>query len=261
MAPEHDPDAPVVPVAARGRRKEKGAFFRTLATPAAPLFDLMATIDIVDGHKLPAHGSFVVTPNHYTNIDPVVVGRVLWALGRVPRFLAKASLFRVPVFGRMMHAMGHIPVERAGRTHDNDPLAAGRALAATGGGVIVYPEGTLTRDPDLWPMKGKSGAVRLALAADVPLIPMAHWGSQQLMGRYSSKLRPFPRKRITVVIGDPVDLSAYRGRALDQASITAATALVMQSITELVERLRGEEAPAERWNPAANDQKETGRFE
>jgi 1-acyl-sn-glycerol-3-phosphate acyltransferase len=103
--------------------------------------------------------------------------------------------------------------------------------------------------------------VRLALAADVPLIPMAHWGSQQLMGRYSSKLRPFPRKRITVVIGDPVDLSAYRGRALDQASITAATALVMQSITELVERLRGEEAPAERWNPAANDQKETGRFE
>jgi 1-acyl-sn-glycerol-3-phosphate acyltransferase len=256
-----DPDAPVVPVPARRRRREKGAFFRVLATPAAPLFDLMARIDIVDGDKLPAEGAFVLTPNHYTNIDPVVVGRVMWSLGRVPRFLAKASLFRVPVFGRLMHAMGHIPVERAGRTHDHDPLAAGRLLVARGGGVIVYPEGTLTRDPDLWPMKGKSGAVRLALAAGVPLIPMAHWGSQHLMGRYSSRLHPFPRKRITVVIGDPVDLSAYRDRPLDQASVTAATALVMDAVTELVERLRDEKAPAERWNPAKNHQKETGRFE
>lgn len=256
-----DPDAPIVSVPARGRRKEAGAFFRALATPAAPLFDLMAKIDIVDGHKLPAEGAFVLTPNHYSNIDPVVVGRVMWALGRVPRFLAKASLFRVPVFGKMMHAMGHVPVERAGRTHDNDPLAAGRLLAASGGGVIVYPEGTLTRDPDLWPMKGKSGAIRLALAADVPLIPMAHWGTQQLMGRYSSRLHAFPRKRITVVIGDPVDLSRFRGRPLDQASVTEATAVVMQSITDLVERLRGESAPVERWNPAKNDQKETGRFE
>jgi len=256
-----DPDAPVVPVAARRRRKEKGAVFRVLATPAAPLFDLMATIDIVDGHKLPAEGAFVVTPNHYTNIDPVVVGRALWALGRVPRFLAKASLFRVPVFGRLMHAMGHIPVERAGRTHDHDPLAAGRTLVATGGGVIVYPEGTLTRDPELWPMKGKSGAVRLALAAGVPVIPVAHWGSQHLMGRYSSRLHAFPRKRITLVVGDPVDLSAFRGRPLDQAAMTAATALVMQSITELVERLRGEKAPAERHDPSKNHQKETGRFE
>jgi len=63
------------------------------------------------------------------------------------------------------------------------------------------------------------------------------------------------------VIGDPVDLSAYRDRPLDQASVTAATALVMQAVTELVERLRAETAPAERWNPAKNHQKETGRFE
>ncbi|MCJ0701656.1 lysophospholipid acyltransferase family protein [Frigoribacterium sp. CFBP9039] len=261
MAPHGDPDAPVVPVATRGRRMDKGAIFRALAIPAAPLFDLMAKIEVVDGQKLPASGSFVLTPNHITNIDPVVVGRVMYGLGRLPRFMAKASLFRVPVFGRLMHAMGHIPVERAGRTHDSDPLAAARRLTSVGGGVIVYPEGTLTRDPDLWPMKGKSGAVRLALAAGVPLVPVAHWGSQELMGRYSSKLRPFPRKRIRVIVGDPVDLSAYRDRPLDQASMTEATALVMAAITGLLERLRDEQAPVERWNPAKNDQKETGRFE
>ena len=261
MAPHGDPDAPVVPVGPGERRREKGAVLRVLATPAAPLFDLMAKIDVVDGHKLPASGSFVLTPNHITNIDPVVVGRVMWRFGRLPRFMAKASLFRVPIFGRLMHAMGHIPVERAGRTHDSDPLGAAGRLTAVGGGVIVYPEGTLTRDPDLWPMKGKSGAVRLALAAGVPIIPVAHWGSQELMGRYSSKLRPFPRKRITVIVGDPVDLSPYRDRPLDQASMTEATALVMESITALLERIRHEEAPAERWNPSKNEQRETGSFE
>ena len=153
------------------------------------------------------------------------------------------------------------PIERQGGDRGSKVLSTPGDLLGDGWSLIVYPEGTLTRDPDLWPMKGKSGAVRLALAAGVPLIPMAHWGSQHLMGRYSSRLRAFPRKRITVVIGDPVDLSAYRDRPLDQASVTAATAQVMDAVTELVERLRSEKAPAERWNPTKNHQKETGRFE
>ena len=258
-------DRPVVQTARRvgrfGRGKEKSAVFRGVAAVGAPLFDRLARLDIRGGEKLPAEGAFVLAPNHYTNIDPVVVARAMWQLGRVPRFLAKASLFRVPVFGRLMHAMGHVPVERGGRTHASDPLAAGRALASSGGGVIIYPEGTLTRDPDLWPMKGKSGAVRLAVQAGVPLVPMAHWGSQQVMGRYSAKISLFPRKRITVAIGDPIDLSAFRGRHLDQAAWAEATALVMRGITDLLEELRGEAAPASPWDPHEKNQKETGRFE
>jgi 1-acyl-sn-glycerol-3-phosphate acyltransferase len=263
--PAGDVDAPVVqtlrPVGRLGRGKEKSAVFRAVAAVGAPLFDSLARIEVRGGEKLPIDGPFVLAPNHYTNIDPVVVARVMWRRGGVPRFLAKASLFRVPVFGSLMRAMGHVPVERGGRTHASDPLQAGRALATSGGGVIIYPEGTLTRDPDLWPMRGKSGAVRLALQAGVPLVPMAHWGSQQVMGRYSAKISLFPRKRIVAAIGDPVDLSPWRGRPLDQAAYTEATALVMQRITELLEGLRDEEAPVERWDPHTKNQKETGRFE
>ena len=239
--PERDPDAPVVQGPRRGR--ESNAVWRAAAAVAIPLFDPMARLEVRGGEKLPHEGSFVVTPNHLSNIDPVVVARTLWALGRVPRFLAKASLFRVPVFGSLMRAMGHVPVERGGRTHGNNPIDVARALVATGGGVIVYPEGTLTHDDDLWPMRGKSGAVRLAIEAGVPLVPMAHWGGQELLGRYGRRLRPFPRKRIVVALGDPVDLSAYRGRPLDQAALTEATGLVMRRITELLEGIRGERAP------------------
>ena len=85
--------------------------------------------------------------------------------------------------------------------------------------VVVYPEGSLTREPDLWPMRGKTGAVRIALERDIPIIPAAHWGTQALLARYGKKLSLFPRKTIDVAIGEPLDLSAYRGKPLDQATL------------------------------------------
>jgi 1-acyl-sn-glycerol-3-phosphate acyltransferase len=101
----------------------------------------------------------------------------------------------------------------------------------------------------------------MALEHDIPVIPMAHWGTQQVMARYAKKISLFPRKTITVKIGDPVDLSAFRGRNLDPATLTEATAVIMDAVTALLEDLRGEKAPETRWNPAEHDQKETGRFE
>jgi 1-acyl-sn-glycerol-3-phosphate acyltransferase len=201
-----------------------------------------------------------VAPNHFTEIDPLVVGTSMFLQKRIPRYLAKASLFRVPVFGPLMTGMGNIPVERSGRTRGSDPITGGNSLIKNGGGIIVYPEGTLTRDPDLWPMRGKTGAVRLALENDVPLVPMAHWGTQGIMGRYSKKIRILPRTRVDVLIGEPMDLSKYRGRPLDQHLLLEATAELMDVIAGLLAELRGEPAPAERWDPTANNQKETGRF-
>jgi len=110
-------------------------------------------------------------------------------------------------------------------------------------------------------MRGKTGAARMALEHDLPVIPVAHWGTQQVMARYSKKISLIPRKTITIKFGDPVDLSAYRGRPLDSTVAAEATNAIMQAITVLLEDLRGEKAPPERWNPAAHDQSETGRFE
>ncbi|CAN5357467.1 lysophospholipid acyltransferase family protein [soil metagenome] len=241
-------------------RSGKTPVFRVLAFLVIPFMRLIGKYEISGASNVPATGSFVIAPNHFSNIDPLVVGLCVWKIDRAPRYLAKASLFRVPVLGWFMRKTGQVPVERSG-TSRVDPLKQAREIAASGEGVIVYPEGSLTRDPDFWPMRGKSGAVRIALEGDLPLIPAAHWGDLALMG-LDNKLHVFPlRKRVRVTFGEPVDLSAYRGKPLNSALLTAATNTVMQAITALVEQLRGETAPAERWDPVAHGQSEIGRIE
>jgi 1-acyl-sn-glycerol-3-phosphate acyltransferase len=242
-------------------KSEKIPIFRLLAGLLIPLMEVLARYIIIDGDKLPKHGAFICAPNHYSEIDPVVVGRVMYKLGRAPRYLTKASLFKVPVVGWFLRTSGQIPVERAGAARGSDPLAAASKLARDGFAVVVYPEGSLTRDPDLWPMRGKTGAVRLALQAGVPIVPMVHWGTQLVMPRYGKKISFFPRKTIRVKIGDPVDLSAFAGRGLDPKTLHEATAVLMAAITALLVDLRGEPAPAEPWDPSKHDQSEIGRFE
>ena len=213
-----------------------------------------------DLDKMPKQGAFVLAPNHYSEIDPLVIGVAMWKGGRMPRFLAKASLFTVPVLGFFMRKTQQVPVERAGVLRGSDPLAAARHITDNGLAVVIYPEGSLTREPDLWPMRGKFGAVRTALEAGIPIIPAAHWGTQKVLPRYG-KLSLFPRKRIDMVFGDAVDLSAYAGRPMNSAMLAEATELVMDAITELLEGLRNETAPAERWDPSRKNQAETGHFE
>ncbi|MGT2426518.1 lysophospholipid acyltransferase family protein [Amnibacterium kyonggiense] len=239
--------------------KRRPSVWWPLAGPAAPIVRLLARTRIRGGEKLPATGPYILTPNHMSNIDPVVVGEAVWRLGRAPRFLAKASLFGVPVVGGLLHALGQIPVERGGASRGAIPLSAAERLITEGQGVIVYPEGSLTRDPDLWPMRGKTGAARLALQLGIPVIPVAHWGSQVLMPVNTTTLRLRPRAHVQMLFGDPVDLSDL-GRVADRAALAEATDRIMAAVTALLEELRGETAPAERWDPTQHGQTETGTF-
>ncbi|HEV7948316.1 MAG TPA: lysophospholipid acyltransferase family protein [Glaciihabitans sp.] len=241
-------------------RSEKTPIFRALAFLLLPVMNVLAKYVIHSPEKVPRNGAFVLAPNHYSEIDPIVMGVAMWRVGRMPRYLAKASLFKIPVVGWALTRAGQVPVERAG-TRGSNPLAAARKIANEGLAVVIYPEGSLTRDPNLWPMRGKTGAVRIALEENLPIIPAAHWGTQLVMPRYSKRISFFPRKTIHITFGDPVDLSAFRGQRLDSKVLADATDVVMQSITALVEDLRGETAPATRWDPAKNNQSETGRFD
>ncbi|WP_370626914.1 lysophospholipid acyltransferase family protein [Cryobacterium sp. PAMC25264] len=257
-----DPASSSSPVTRKVRsEKSRPSIFWLLAALVVPAMNVAARYTITDGHKFPRQGAFVFSPNHYSEIDPIVMGMVSWKLGRLPRFLAKASLFKLPVAGWLLTKSGQIPVQRGGSVRGSEPVKAARRLVERGQMVVVYPEGSLTRDPELWPMRGKSGAVRIALEQGIPIVPAAHWGTQQLMERYSNKLHLFPRKTILVKIGDPLDLAEFRGRNLDTATLNEATAVVMDAITALLEDLRQEKAPIKRWNPSEHDQKETGRFE
>ena len=140
---------------------------------------------------------------------------MLYNQKRMPRFLAKAGLFKVPVLGFVLRATKQIPVERS-TAGANRSLQLAKEVVDEGGAIIIYPEGTLTRDPDLWPMKGHTGAARMALESGIPVVPMAHWGAHEVFPRYAKRFHLFPRKTSRVVVGDPVDLSAFAGRAAGQ---------------------------------------------
>jgi len=249
-----------VPHSANARSEKTPAFY-VLAYLCIPFMLLIGRYKVEGAENVPRDGAFVLAPNHYSNIDPVVMGYALWKIGRPPHFFAKASLWKVPVLGFFLRHTDQVPVVRGGRSRDNDPMAAARAIAKRGHALVVYPEGSLTRDPDLWPMRGKSGAVRTALEAGIPVIPAAHWGTQQIMGSYSNRISLFPRKTVHIRFGEPVDLSQYRGKPVDSALLVAGTNTVMQAITGVLEELRGETAPAERWDPAKHNQTEIGRIE
>ncbi len=241
-------------------RRERTPAWRFAAALVVPFILLVGRYRVQHAERIPRSGPFIMAANHITDFDPLVTAYTLWHHGRVPHYLAKASLFTAPVIGWAFRATGQVAVERASRGQNNT-IAQGERIITEGLALVIYPEGTLTRDPDLWPMRGKSGAVRIALETGVPLIPAAHWGAQKILPRWSKRISLFPRKTVDIVIGEPLDLSRWQGRKVDAASLADATLYVMQAITALLEGLRAETAPAERWDPAAHGQSEFGRIE
>ena len=223
-----------------------------------PAMNLLMAKKWIGLEKLPA-GGFIAAPNHCTEIDPLVVAHMLYNQKRMPRFLAKAGLFKVPVLGTVLRNTRQIPVERSS-AGANRSLQIAKEVVDGGGAIIIYPEGTLTRDPELWPMKGHTGAARMALESGIPVVPMAHWGAHEVFPRYAKRFHIFPRKTSRLVVGEPVDLSAFAGRPLDGATLGEATNVIMDAITELLATLRGGQPPLVRWDPSAHNQSPHGRF-
>ncbi len=204
-----------------------------------------------DQHKIPAAGGMVLVVNHISNVDPLAVGQFVAFSGRWPRFLAKESIFRVPVVGRIVRACGQIPVHR-GTAAAQDALAEAVTAVEDGRAVVVYAEGTITLDPDLWPMRGRTGAARIALSTGAPIVPLGQWGAQDVMyGKRIHLPRLFPRKTFRLVAGDPVPLDDLRGQPLTSAVLIEATERIMASVTALVAGLRGEQPPAVPFDPRA----------
>lgn len=234
-------------------------FFAVLAGVARSAMNVLTGKEWHGLEKLPVGEGFIVVPNHCTEIDPIVVGHMLYNQNIMPHFLAKDGLFRTPVLGAVLRGAHQIPVERSGAGAGQSLTVAKRVLDG-GGAVVVYPEGTLTRDPELWPMKGRTGAARLALSTGAKVIPVAHWGAQEVFPRYAKSFKIFPRKTARVVVGDPVDLSEFMGKTGDKATLEAMTEVIMADITAMLETLRGEKAPAQRWDPSKHNQASHGRF-
>lgn len=226
--------------------------YRTAGHILRPLYNLPMRPEIIGKEKLPADGGFIVVANHVTEIDPLTVAYPLFLRGVLPRCLAKDSLFRVPLLGWLMRQCAHIPVAR-GSAQAGKSLEVAQSVLDAGGAVLIFPEGTLTKDPELWPMTGKSGAARLALATGVPVYPIAHWGDQDFWPQYGRPRFGLRRKTVRIVVGDPIDWSDLvelrdPGAQYSHDEFTAVTNRMLDRITELLEELRGEKAPEGRWN-------------
>src|SRR5699024_1767983 len=123
-----------------------------------------------------------------SHLDPIFDVVYVRTSGRIPRVMAKASLWQIPVVGRLLAGTGQIPVERGGGAGQAALATATQALA-DGKVVVIYPEGTVTKDPDYWPMRPRPGVASLALAGDFPVIPVVHWGSQEVYSSYGEGRR------------------------------------------------------------------------
>jgi len=209
------------------------------------------------GENVPASGGCVLAANHVSHLDPLTFAHFAYAYGRLVRFLAKAAVFDVPVVGHIVRSAKQIPVYRL-TTDASQSFTAAVEAVQEGECVVVYPEGTITREPDLWPMTGKTGAARIALASGVPVIPIAQWGANHILAPYAKRPRLFPRKTISMKAGPPVDLDDLRGRPLTPALLRQATDRIMDDITRLLEDVRGEQAPAERFDPKVHGVRQIG---
>lgn len=202
----------------------------------------------IDGDKIPAKGGCVLAANHVSHLDPLTYAHLIHDHGRLPRFLAKQVLFGLFFVGSILRATGQIPVARQTSSAAH-AFEAAVAAVESGRAVFFYPEGTLTRDPGLWPMVGKTGAARVALESGAPLIPMAQWGQQELLYPYAKKPALLPPKTIRTKVGDPVDLDDLREKPLTNEVLHEATDRLMAAITTLLEDLREGTAPVKRYNP------------
>lgn len=209
--------------------------------------------------RIPAHEGIVVVVNHISKIDPLMLSHLMYNNHRLPRFLAKDGLFKVRGLGAAMRLWGQIPVAREG---SDAALAFAAAVEAVerGEAVMFYPEGSITRDPDGWPMRGKTGAARVALMSGAPVIPIGQWGAQETLPAYTGKPSLLPRHVAHYNVGDPVDLDDLRGKEITAEVLHEATDRIMASITELVAEIRGEEAPAERFDPRREGLSEIGKI-
>jgi 1-acyl-sn-glycerol-3-phosphate acyltransferase len=234
---------------ARLHRPKAGFFIRAWVIILFPVTSLFFKLRWRNLDRMPApeQGGVIIAINHLSHADTTLMARLIWTSGRVPRFLIKAGVFDWPVIGRMMHGAGQIPVYR-GTADASQSLHDAVDALARGEAVVIYPEGTTTKDPDNWPMLAKTGVGRLVLLSpDTPVVPVGQWGPHK-MGGFSIK-RVGRRRASYASVGEPLDMSRFRGKEPSATLLREITDEIMTAVRTEVAELRGEPAPAQFYVP------------
>lgn len=231
----------------RRRRSGAGFWYGLGIELIWPLVMLFTRLSFRGGGHIPRTGGALLALNHVSSSDPIFDTAFVISHGRIPRYLAKSELWSIPVVKSVLAGGKHIPVYRDS-TRAADAFGAAVAALQRGEVVAFYPEGTYTADPAGWPMKAKNGIGRIAMMTGVPVIPVANWGTQEVLPA-DGRPRLLPRKLVRVVAGPPVDLSEFVGKPRTRTNLDGATSAIMADITALVADLRDEQPPAEAFDP------------
>ncbi|MEV6693758.1 lysophospholipid acyltransferase family protein [Micromonospora sp. NPDC051196] len=207
---------------------------------------LLARLEVTGDIPAPLRGGpLILAANHISPFDPIVLTAACRQRRIAPRIMATGGLFRVPVIGAAMRAAGHIRVDR-GTSGVHRALDDAAAAAAEGAAVLVYPEGRIGLDPGLWPERGKTGTARLALACGAPVIPVAQWGSHEVLpyqapkGLLGGVTRALLRRpTVRVHFGEPVPLADLTPGSPGVARL--ATDRIIDALTDTLAPLRPDE--------------------
>lgn len=208
----------------------------------APLASLPGRV-MVTGRVDPAllDGPLIVVANHIGDYEPIVLAPALYRVGIRPRFMATRGLMTAKVLGPLLERAGCIRVDR-GTGDARHALTVTNSALRNNGHIVVYPEGRIGLDRDLWPERGRSGVARMALLSRVPVIPVSSWGAHEVVC-YADDVRKIPsfarsiwrQPAMKVHVGPPVpldDLNANRKGDANRARgrIIAAITLQLQEL-------------------------------
>lgn len=223
-------------------RRRLGFWRRFAVAVVKPPMTVLTNRTWLGMEHIPRTGGVIIAANHPSEFDPLVLAHYVYDAGRWPQFLAKQSLFELPVLGSLLDSTRQIPVRR-GTADATKALEAAIAAVRNGDAVVIYPEGTTPKRGALWPGRGKTGVARLALVTGAPVIPVVTWGPQRLFDPRTRRMRLRPRTPVSVLAGPPLDLSTWAGATPTAANLYAMTDEIMAGLRDLLARLRDEAPP------------------
>ncbi|MEV7007531.1 lysophospholipid acyltransferase family protein [Streptosporangium sp. NPDC051022] len=197
-------------------------------------------IRVEGAERIPRTGGAVLASNHISYLDFIFAGLAALPAKRLVRFMAKKEVFDHRVSGPLMRGMHHIPVDRAAGA-----AAFGAALKSLKGGEVVgvFAEATISQSFTVKEIK--NGAVRMAVGAKVPLVPMALWGTQRLWTKGHPKKLFQRHVPITILVGEPL----HPKRGDDYDAVTAELRGRMAELLDRAQRTYPEIPPGAWWQP------------
>jgi len=204
-------------------RDRQDVVWHVLDAVARVILTLTFRVRWIGVRNLPRTGPAILAANHVSPLDPIIIALAPSARGRTLNFLAAAEFFDRPVIGWLLRALHQIPVRRGAA--DWQALEELAAVVRHGSLAGIFPEGRIGDGSALG--RGQRGAARLALAAGVPVIPIAIWGTHIRWPRKGPRaMRPI-RPRVTIVFGEPI---LGEGSPRDREAVRALTDRIMASI-------------------------------